>query len=104
MRQMTRGQVVAVVRRMGREAGGLRALCARHQVHPSTLSNMLHGRNTWTRRALRLLGLDDVQVVDGVVRHTPTVEPAQTIRPYIPMWRLGDWPVWRHGKVSHFES
>lgn len=93
MRQMTRGQVVAEVRRMGREAGGLRALCARTWVHPSTLSNMLHGRNTWTLRALRLLGLDEVQVVE-TVEGEPIV-PVPSARRYRPMWRLGDWPRWR---------
>ncbi len=95
MRQMTRGQVVAEVRRMGREAGGLRALCARTEVHPSTLSNMLHGRNTWTQRALRLLGLGDVQVVEAVEGQPVAVAPVPSARPYRPMWRLGDWPRWR---------
>ena len=97
---MTRDQVVAQVRRMQREAGGLRVLCARHQVHISTLSNMLGGRNVWTVRVLRLLGLGDVQVVEGTGVASAINELEQRAVAYRPMWRLGDWPVFRRGKVS----
>lgn len=54
---------------------------------------MLHGRNTWTQRALRLLGLGDVQVVVEGEGQPVAVVPVPSARPYRPMWRLGDWPV-----------
>ncbi len=93
MRELTREQVVAQVRRMQREAGGLRALCARQEVHISTLSNMLGGRNRWTVRVLRLLGLGEVRVVDnaGHQGRLGVVTPLLT-KPARRMWRLGDWP------------
>ena len=43
MREMTRKQVVWLVRRKISEAGTLRAYCQRQGVHVSTLSNMLGG-------------------------------------------------------------
>lgn len=92
MREMTREQVVAQVRRMQREAGGLRALCARQGVHISTLSNMLGGRNTWTVRVLRLLGLEHVRIVERVDAEPVAEVVVRQARTYKPMWRLGDWP------------
>lgn len=93
VRAMTREQVVAEVRRMQREAGGLRALCARQGVHISTLSNMLGGRNTWTVRVLRLLGLGEVQVVDNMGHQGRRVPAVPRLpQPARRMWKLGDWP------------
>lgn len=88
---------------MSREAGTLRQLCARHGVHISTLSNMLGGRNIWTVRVLRRLGLGDVQVVPSGEGQPVGVAAMLPERPYKPMWRLGDWPVWRERTVSRFE-
>ena len=87
---MTRGHVVAEVRRMQREAGTLRLLCARVGVHVSTLSNMLGGRNIWTVRVLRRLGLGDVRIVEQA--DAAVALPVRSARAYQPMWRLGDWP------------
>lgn len=91
MREMTREQVVVLIRRRVAECGTLRAYCARHGVHISTLSNMLGGRNRFTPRVLRLLGLEHVRIVarvDGSATETMLVPQ----RRYRPMWRLGDWP------------
>lgn len=90
---MTHEELCRLVRRKQYEAGTLRRLCEQTGCNISTLSNMLGGRNRWTPRMLSLLGLDHVRVVEAPSRPTSPVEPAQTIRPYIPMWRLGDWPV-----------
>ena len=86
---MTREELSGLIRRKAVAYGSLRQYAAAHGVHLSTLSNMLHGRNRYTLRVLRLLGLDHVQVVARV-----TVEPVQDapIRPYRRMWSLGDWP------------
>lgn len=89
MREMTREQVVRLIRRQAAACGTLRALCARQGVHISTLSNMLHGRHPFTPRVLRLLGLDHVRIVARVAVG-PVQAPAA--RPYQRMWRLGDWP------------
>lgn len=92
MREMTREQVVVLIRRRVAECGTLRAYCARQGVHISTLSNMLGGRNRFTPRVLRLLGLEHVRIVERV--DGAAVEPVLDApkRPYRPMWRLGDWP------------
>lgn len=89
MRQMTHEELCQLIRRKQYEAGGLRVLCARHGIHVSTLSNMLGGRNRWTLKVLRLLGLEHVRVMERV--SVPPVKLPGT--PYRPMWRLGDWPV-----------
>ena len=51
----------------------------------------LGGRNRWTPKVLRLLGLEHVRVVDGV---EDCVEPLTVVvgRASRRMWRLGDWP------------
>lgn len=83
---MTREQVVRLIRKQAAACGTLRAFCARQGVHISTLSNMLAGRNRITPWVLRLLGLEDVRIVETV----PV--PAGRSRAYRPLWRLGDWP------------
>lgn len=91
MREMTCEQVVRLIREQAAACGTLRALCRRQGVHISTLSNMLHGRNPFTPRVLRLLGLAHVRIVarvEGVEAETLLVPQ----RPYRRMWRLGDWP------------
>ena len=72
--------------------GTLRGYCAQQGVHISTLSNMLHGRNRFTGRVLRLLGLEHVRIVARVEGAAVEPVPAPGGRPYRPMWRLGDWP------------
>lgn len=89
---MTREQVACLVRRRVIEAGSLRGYCARQGVHISTLSNMLGGRNRWTPRVLRLLGLDHVRIVARVAGAAVEPVPDAPKRPYRPMWRLWDWP------------
>lgn len=89
MREMTREQVEALIRKKVAACGTLRALCARQGVHISTMSNMLHGRNRFTPRVLRLLGLEHVRIVDPASLPAVPVSPG---RPHRKMWRLGDWP------------
>ena len=94
MREMTREQVVRLIRKQAAACGTLRGYCARQGVHISTLSNMLGGRNRWTARVLGLLDLAHVRVV-AEAAVPAVVEPvlsAPHVRPYRPMWRLGDWP------------
>ncbi len=90
MRQMTHGELCRLVRRKQYEAGSLRRLCEQTGCNISTLSNMLGGRNRWTPKVLCLLGLEHVRVAERV--YVPPVRTA-AVRPYQPMWRLGDWPV-----------
>lgn len=92
MREMTRAQVVLLVRRRIHGAGTLRAYCQRHGVHVSTLSNMLVGRNRWTPKVLRRLGLEHVRVVGRVDGRVEPLAALPTRATYRPMWRLGDWP------------
>lgn len=89
MREMMREQVVGLIRKKAAACGTLRALCARQGVHISTMSNMLHGRNRFTPRVLRLLGLEHVRIVDQAPL---PVAPVASGRPHRKMWRLGDWP------------
>lgn len=89
MREMTREELSGLIRRRAVAHGSLRQYAAAHGVHLSTLSNMLHGRNRFTLRVLRLLGLDHVQVVARVAVEPVPSAPA---RPYRRMWQLGDWP------------
>lgn len=93
MREVTREQVVWLVRRKIAEAGTLRAYCQRQGVHVSTLSNMLGGRNRWTPKVLRLLGLEHVRVVGRVDGRVEPLAALPTRATYRPMWRLGDWPI-----------
>lgn len=92
MREMTREQVVRLIRKQAAACGTLRALCARQGVHLSTLSNMLGGRNRFTPRVLRLLGLEHVRIVARVDGAAVEPVPDAPKRPYRKMWRLGDWP------------
>lgn len=92
MREMTREQVVGLIRRQAAQVGTLRGYCAQQGVHISTLSNMLHGRNRWTPRVLRLLGLEHVRIVARVDGAAVEPVPDAPKRAYRPMWRLGDWP------------
>lgn len=90
MREMTRLQVAGLIRRKALEYRTLRAYCEAHGVHISTLSNMLGGRNQFTRRVLGLLGLEHVRIVEQADPAVPL--PVRPARAYQPMWRLGDWP------------
>lgn len=91
MREMTRDELVGLIRKQAVACGTLRALCARQGVHISTMSNMIHGRNRFTPRVLRLLGLGHVRIV-ARVEEPATPVPVRQAPTYRPMWRLGDWP------------
>jgi hypothetical protein len=94
MREMTHEALCQLIRRQARCCGSLSALARRQGVSISTLSNMLHRRNRWTARVLGLLDLAHVRVV-AEAAVPAVVEPvlsAPHVRPYRPMWRLGDWP------------
>lgn len=92
MREMTRDELCRLVRAKACAVGGLSELCRRQGVHISTLNNMLHGRNRWTERVLRLLNLAHVRVVERADAEPVAVAVVRQARAYQPMWRLGDWP------------
>lgn len=92
MREMTRAELCQLVRAKAYAVGGLSALCRQTGLHLSTLSNMVHGRNLWTERALRLLGLEHVRIVERVDAEPVAVAVVRQATAYKPMWRLGDWP------------
>lgn len=97
MREMTHDELCRLIRTMAYRAGSVSALARRQGVSISTLNNMRTGRNPWTPKVLRLLGLEHVRVAERV-----SVPPVRTApaRPYQPMWRLGDWPSRYHVPVD----
>ena len=92
MRELTRAELCVMVRAKAYAVGGLAALCRLHGLHMSTLSNMLGGRNRWTERAMRLLGLEHVRIVERADAEPVAMAVVRQARTYKPMWRLGDWP------------
>jgi lambda repressor-like predicted transcriptional regulator len=92
MRELTRAELCQLVRAKAYAVGGLSALCRQTGLHISTLSNMVHGRNRWTERAMRLLGLEHVRIVERADAEPVAVSVVRQARTYRPMWRLGDWP------------
>lgn len=90
MRDMTRAQVVEVIRRGVRDAGSYRAYGARVGLEASWLSQLVNGRGSCGPHTLRQLGLAAVIVESPVAEEASA--PIRPARPYRRMWELGDWP------------
>lgn len=88
---MTLHDVRRVITRRALDAGSMLALSRELGVCNSTLHNIMIGRKGVGPRVLAALGLQAVAVVHA---DSAPVAPAST---YEPMWRLGDWPVFRRG-------
>lgn len=93
---MTDAEIRQVVRQKVAQAGTVLALCRELKVHDSTIYNLLAGRKMAGPRVLAKLGLVATPDNSPVTPDNPPEAPDTT--PYTPMWRLGDWPVFRRRK------